>query len=147
MGTILEISRQITREGEVICIRQSHKEERQSKSHKLAVVFFKCECMCHFSLFFHLSEKAQCSAVVACSADDTSKSMLLQKCLNIFNSAVKNTSIVYIFMSSMLLIAVDCCSLRVSFLHSASLRWDGVFRKGVQRSLLCTSVNVCDKTC
>lgn len=61
------------------------------------------------------------------SADDTSKSMLLQKCLNIFTSAVKLQ--VYIFMSLMLLITTYCCSVHVFSLHSALLWREGVTRE------------------
>lgn len=59
------------------------------------------------------------------SWDDTSNSVLLQKCLNIFTSAVK----LYIFMSLMLLVTIYCCSVHVFFPHLALLWWGGVSRQ------------------
>lgn len=94
--------------------------------------------MCHFFLSLSLSLEKLSVLLLLPSADDISKSMLLQKCLNIFTSAVKLQ--VYIFMSLMLLITIYCCSVHVFFLHSALL-WQGrVIQESATITGLCTRV-------
>lgn len=54
------------------------------------------------------------------STDDTSKSMLSQKCLNIFTSAVRLQVSIFL-MSLMLLITMYCCSVHVFFFPAFGL--------------------------
>lgn len=49
-------------------------------------------------------------------------------------------TVIYIFMSLMLLITKYCCSVHVFFLHLAFLWWEEVIQDSA-------GVNVCDKNC
>lgn len=89
-GLVLKISR-LKKIEKVFCIRQS----RMKRDKERAIKNVNMINMCHFSLSVSLSLEKLSVLLLLPSADDTSKSMLLQKCLNIFTSAVKLQ--VYIF--------------------------------------------------
>lgn len=72
-----------TDKGVPFCTRQSHSEKRKSKSHTTTILYnVNVINMCHFSFcisFFTLKELSVLSLLP--SADDTSRSMLLQNVL------------------------------------------------------------------